>query len=229
MDKNKVLWIFVLASLVLTACGEGVTSTEIPTDAPKVTSTGYACPEPEFPIEVTSTELNLFVWTEYIPAEMIECFELVYGVKVHRDEYSTDEGLYDGISGGGARYDLILPSDYIATRLASQGLLQELDHARLPVLRNFDPNYLDFEFDPGNRYTIPYLVGTDAIVVNTAAVDTIPRSWADLWNPEYRGRMVFLDDSRATIGITLLALGYDINTTNPAQLKDAKAKLAKFY
>jgi len=227
MDRNKYLWIFVLTGLVLTACNGGTPSAEIPTDVPKVTSSGYACPEPEFPMEVTSTELNLFVWTEYIPAEMIECFELVYGVKVHRDEYSTDEGLYDGVSGGGARYDLILPSDYIVTRLVSQGLLQELDHARLPVLRNFDPNYLDFEFDPGNRYTVPYLIGTDAIVVNTAAVDTVPRSWADLWNPEYTGRMVFLDDSRATIGITLLALGYDVNTTNPAQLKEAKAKLAE--
>jgi len=221
----KYLWLLVLASQVLAACGSKTVATEIATDAPKVTSNGYACPVPEFPVELTSTELNLFVWTEYLPIEMFECFELVYGVKVNRDEYSTDGDLYDGVSGGGSSYDLILPSDDSVALMLRDDLLQELDHAKLPVLKNFNPNYLDFEFDPGNRYTIPYLVGTDAIVVNTKAVDTVPQSWADLWNSEYAGRLVFLDDSRAVIGMTLLALGYDINTTDPAQLEEARKKL----
>jgi spermidine/putrescine-binding protein len=156
---------------------------------------------------------------------MQKCFELVYGVKVNRDEYSNDEDMYSGISGGGSDYDLVLPSDNIVAMMTSQNLLQELDHTKLPVLKNFDPDYLDFEFDPGNKYTIPYLVGTDAIVVNTSAVETIPQSWADLWKPEYAGRMVFLDDSRAVIGLTLLTLGYDVNTTDPAQLEEARNKL----
>ena len=111
--------------------------------------------------------------------------------------------------------------------MARQDLLQELDHAKLPVLKNFDANYLDFEFDPGNKYTIPYQAGTDAIVVNTDAVENVPASWEDLWKPEYAGNMVFLDDSRATIGLTLLTLGYDVNTTDPAQLDEAKTKLAQ--
>jgi spermidine/putrescine-binding protein len=226
MSKNPFcLGLFTLISLILAACNGGTPVAETATDIPKVTSSGYACPDPEFPMEVTSTELNLFVWTEYVPVEMMECFELVYGVKVHRDEYSSDEGLYGGVSGGGSKYDLILPSDYIAARIAREGLLQELDHTKLPVLKNFNPNYLDFEFDPGNRYTIPYLIGTDAIVVNTDRVQTIPQSWADLWNPEYAGRLIFLDDARAVIGITLLSLGYDLNTTDPTQLQEARKKM----
>jgi spermidine/putrescine-binding protein len=221
----KYFWLLILFSLILAACGGETAVPEIATDVPKVTSRGLACPAPEFPVQITSTELNLFVWTEYIPIEMIECFELVYKVKVHRDEYSSDEELYDSVSGGGSKYDLILPSDYIATSMSREGLLQELDHANLPVLKNFNLNYLDFEFDPGNRYTIPYLIGADAIVVNTGAVQTVPLAWADLWNSEYAGRLVFLDDSRAVIGITLLALGYDVNTTDPAQLEEARKKL----
>ena len=229
MKKNVPfnLWLSILVCLILAACSSGIVATEIPTNAPKTTSRGYVCPAPEFSMEVTSKELRLFVWTEYVPAEMIECFELVYGIKVSRGEYSSDEDMYDGISGGGSNYDLALPSDYIAAKIGREGLLQELDHARLPVLKNFDPNYLDFEFDPGNRYTIPYLVGTDGIVVNTAAVKNIPKSWSDLWNSEYSGRMVFLDDARAVIGITLLSLGYDVNTTNPAQLEEARDKLTE--
>lgn len=229
MFKKSVLnlsALLVILSLVLVACGAG--ATEVADTGEKVTSSGYACPEAEFPLEgVTSTELNIFVWTEYIPQDMIECFELVTGIKVNRDEYSSNEEMYAKVSAGGSNYDLVQPTDYIIALMARQDLLQELDKSKLPVLANFDPNYLDFEFDPGNKYTIPYQAGTDAIVVNTDTVENVPQSWADLWNEEYAGRMVFLDDSRATIGITLLTLGYDVNTTDPAQLEEAKAKLAE--
>jgi len=221
------LEIFILASLVLTACSGEVPVVETPTDSPRVSSSGYLCPEPEFPVEVVSDELDLFVWTEYVPADMVECFELVYGVDVNLDLYSSDIELYEKIVGGGNAYDLVLPSDNVVPPLIREGFLQELDHARLPVLKNFDPNYLDFEFDPGNRFTIPYLVGMDAIVVNTAQVEAAPQSWADLWKPEYAGRMVFLDDSRAVIGVALLALGYDVNTRDPAELGAAKNKLSQ--
>ena len=234
MNRNKpfkYLWLLILASLALAACGDGgaaiATVSTVDTEVSRLTSTGYTCPEPEFPMQVTSTELNLFVWTEYIPAEMVECFELVYGVKVNRDEYSSNEKMFDRISAGSSNYDLTQPTDYIIAPMMRQDLLQEFDHAKLPVLRNFDPSYLDFEFDPGNKYTIPYLSGTDAIVVNTGAVETIPESWADLWKPEYADRMVFPDDRRAVIGLTLLTLGYDVNTTDPAQLAEARNKLIK--
>ena len=233
MRKNKLfnlLALLVMASMVLAACGGGAESAATPDVAagPKVTSSGYECPEAEFPMEgITSTELNIFVWTEYIPTDMIECFELVTGIKVNRDEYSANEEMYAKVSAGGVSYDLVQPTDYIVPLMARQGLLAELDHAKLPVLKNFDPNYLDLDFDPANKYTIPYQAGTDAIVVNTDAVENLPQSWADLWKPEYAGRMVFLDDSRATIGLTLLTLGYDVNTTDQAQLDEAKAKLAE--
>lgn len=229
MKKNnllKLLVLLVIASMALAACGRA-TATQPATESPKVTSTGYVCPPAEFPMEVTSKELNVFVWTEYIPQDMIECFELVTGVKVNRDEYSSNEEMYAKVSAGGSNYDLVQPTDYIIALMARQDLLQELDHAKLPALKNFDANYLDFEFDPGNKYTIPYQAGTDAIVVNTDAVENVPVSWEDLWKPEYAGKMVFLDDSRATIGMVLLTLGYDVNTTNPAELSEAKTKLAE--
>jgi spermidine/putrescine-binding protein len=221
---SKLLAFFMIASMVLVACGRSSSATQ-PSDGPKVTSSGFECPAAQYPGEVTSTELNLFVWTEYVPVEMEECFELVYGITVNRDEYSANEEMYAKLSAGGASYDLVQPTDYIVSLMIREGLLQELDHNKLPVLANFDANYLDFSFDPGNKYTIPYQAGTDAIVYNADAVTTAPTSWADLWKPEYAGRMVFLDDSRAVIGLTLLTLGYDVNTRDAAQLDEAKAKL----
>ncbi len=218
----QLLTLLVLASLLLAACGAGGGAAG---DEAKVTSSGFACPEPSPRMEVTSTELNLFVWTEYLPAEWKECFELVYGVKVNHDEYSSNEEMYAKLSSGGTNYDLIQPTDYIVSLMIRQGLLQKLDTAKLPNKANLDPNYMDFSFDPGNEYTLPYQAGTDALVYNADTVPNPPASWADLWNPEYAGRMVFLDDSRVTIGLTLLTLGYDPNTKDPAQLEEAKVKL----
>lgn len=135
--------------------------------------------------------------------------------------------MYAKVSAGGSSYDLVQPTDYIIGLMIRQEVLQELDHAKMPNMVNFDSGWMDQSFDPGNKYSVPYLAGTDAIVVNTATVENVPKSWDDLWKPEYAGRMVFLDDSRAVIGMTLVTLGYDPNTTDPAQLEEAKNKLAE--
>jgi spermidine/putrescine-binding protein len=105
--------------------------------------------------------------------------------------------------------------------------IQKLDKSKLTIPGNFAPQYMGLAFDPNNDYSVPYESGTDAIVVNTAKVTDVPKSWADLWKPEYAGKMVFLDDSRAVIGLTLLALSYDVNTKDPEQLDEAKTKLAQ--
>ena len=229
MSKSKLfklLAFLVVASLTLAACG-GTAATATQAGSAKVTSTGFECPEPNPRVETTSTELNLFVWTEYFPQDMLDCFELVYDIKLNRDEYSSNEEMYAKLSAGGAAYDLTQPTDYIVPLMIRQGLLQELDHAKMPNMKNFDEAWMNHDFDPGNKYSVPYLAGTDAIVVNTDAVENVPKSWADLWKPEYAGRMVFLDDSRTVIGLTLLTLGYDVNTKDPDQLNEAKAKLAE--
>ncbi len=224
MNKKlfQLLALLLVFSLGLSACG--AKPTEAPA-GPEVTSSGFECPEPEPRLEVTSKELNLFVWTEYFTPEMLECFELVYDIRINRDEYSSNEEMYPKFSAGGTNYDLVQPTDYIIPLMIREGLLQELDLSRLPNLKNIDPGYLDLPFDPGNKYSVPYLAGTDAIVYNSATVETPPTSWADLWKPEYAGRMVFLDDSRVVIGMTLLTLGYDFNSTNEAELREAQAKL----
>ncbi len=224
----RLLTITIFASFLLTACiaSAKATPTVAPTtESKKVTSTGFVCPEPNPRMQVMSKELNLYVWTQYIPPDMQECFSLVYGIQVNRDEYSANEDLYAKLSAGGMAYDLVQPTDYIVAPLVSKGLIQKLDQSKLTVMGNFDPNYLNLLFDLGNQYTLPYQAGTDAIVYNASKVKDPPTSFADLWKPEYAGRMVFLDDARPTIGATLLTLGYDVNTKDPAQLDQAKARL----
>jgi len=210
--------------------------TEPPTPAPfvsmssgKKAPSGFDCPAPANKVDVKSKDLNLFVWTSYIPQDIIDCFEAVYGVKINRKEYSSNEEMYASLSQGSSIYDLVQPTDYMVSLMVRQGLLQKLDHSKLPALQYFDPNYLDLSFDKGNQYTIPYEAGTDSIVYNADKIKTPPTSYADLWNPEFikAKRMISLDDSRALIGATLLTLGYDVNTQDPKQLEEAKAKLAE--
>lgn len=239
IGMGKRLVLVIMAGLLLAACGGGAQpggaqpgssaaqeSSSAPAEAKK-TSTGFVCPEPQNKMEVTSTELNLFVWTEYIPQDALECFQLVYNITVNRDEYSSNEEMYAKISAGGSNYDLVQPTDYIVSLMVRQDLLQKWDKSKLPLMSSLDPNYLNFAFDPNNEYTLPYQAGIDAIVVNKDKVPNLPTSWTDLWKPEYAGRMVFLDDSRVSIGLTLLSLGYDVNTKDPQQLDEAKAKLAE--
>lgn len=223
MKTNVVKFFAVIfvASILLAACSGGGASTS----SGKTTASGFVCPQPKTKMDVTSKELNLFVWTEYIPKEWTECFELVYGVKINHDEYSSNEEMYAKLQGGGSTYDLVQPTDYIVGLMIRQGLLQKLDKTKLPM-GDFNTSYLNLPFDPGNEYTIPYEAGTDALIYNADKVSNPPASFADLWNPDYAGRMVFLDDSRVVIGMTLLTLGYDVNTKDPAQLDEAKAKLA---
>jgi spermidine/putrescine-binding protein len=228
----RILTLGLIIGLLLAACGAPGGNTGGASEAPAAeeaqpVAEGFTCPEPSPKLEVTSTELNLFVWTEYIPQEHIDCFEEVYGITINRDEYASNEEMYAKLSAGGASYDLVQPTDQIVPLMIRQGLLQQLDKEKLTIMDNFDPSYLNQSFDPNNEYTLPYEAGTDAIAANTETVDPLPQSWADLWNPAYAGRMVAPDDSRTVIGITLLALGYDVNTTDPAQLEEAKNKLAE--
>lgn len=221
---NTLFSFLVLFSLLLAACGGGAAGGGEAKEF--VTSSGFVCPPPDPKLEVTSKQLNLFVWTEYLPTEWKECFTLVYGVQVNHDEYSSNEEMYAKLSAGGSNYDLVQPTDYIVSLMIKQGLIQKLDKSRLQaVFANMDPNYMNLEFDPNNDYTLPYQAGTDALIYNADKVQNPPKRWADLWNPEYAGRMVFLDDSRIVIGMTLITLGYDPNTTDPAQLNEAKEKL----
>ncbi|MBI5295786.1 MAG: spermidine/putrescine ABC transporter substrate-binding protein [Chloroflexi bacterium] len=229
-DFYKLFACLLIISMVLTACGaKPVETVEAPAaETSRVTTTGFVCPEPTPRVEVASQELNILARTESIPQEMLDCFEMVYGIELVRMEYSNPDEMYEKVTGGENTPDLILSPDYMVPRLIHEGRLQGLDSSKLSAIANLDEAWMDQEFDPGNQYSLPYLAGTDAIVVNTTKITKPPQSWSDLWDTEYGGRMVVLDDARVMIGVALLTLGYDPNTTDPAQLEEARLKLTQF-
>ena len=194
--------------------------------ATQVTSSGFVCPQPSPRVQFESKEINIFTWTEYVPADIIDCFGLVYGVDVNVDYFSSNEELYTKMSFGADvnPYDVIHPSDYMIGVLIREGILQTLDKSKLPNSENLDAGLVTAYGDTVD-YLVPYQMGTQAIVYNSETVTDPPKSWADLWNPEYKGRIVAVDDNRVIIGMALLTLGYDVNSTDEAQLEEAKQKL----
>ncbi|MCX6060286.1 MAG: spermidine/putrescine ABC transporter substrate-binding protein [Chloroflexi bacterium] len=219
--QQKILCLVLFFLLPVVAC-----SAKTENSAAHVTSTGFVCPEPSPRVQFESTEINIFTWTEYVPADILDCFELVYGVKVNVDYFSSNEELHTKMSLGAGlnRYDVIHPSDYMIDVLIREGHLQKLDQSKLPNSKNLDASLVS-AYGNSVDYLVPYQMGTQGIIYNKKTVTTPPTSWADLWRAEYKNRMVAVDDSRVIIGVALLALGYDVNSTDKTQLAEAKQKL----
>ena len=217
--SQLILVVFMLFAVVACAANPDAS-------AAHVSSSGFVCPEPNPRVEFESKEINIFTWTEYVPADMIDCFRLVYGVDVNVDYFSSNEELYTKMSFGENvnPYDVIHPSDYMIGVLIREGILQTLDQSKLPNSKNLDTGLVSAYGDAVN-YLVPYQMGTQAIVYNNETITDPPTSWADLWKPEYKGRIVAVDDNRVVIGMALLTLGYDVNTTDESQLEEAKQKL----
>ena len=165
--------------------------------------------------------VNIYNWGEYIDESIFEEFEAETGITVNYNTFSSNEMLYSSIKGGGSSYDVIIPSDYMVARMISEDLLLELDYSKIPNMANMDERYLHLEFDPQQKYTVPYMWGTTGIIYNTTMVDEAPTSWMDLFTTDMRSQVLIFDNPRDCIGIALKALGYSFNTTNMDEIQEA--------
>ncbi len=170
-------------------------------------------------------QLNVFTWANYVNEEIRTGFEKEYGVTVIVDTYGSNEDLLTKLSAGATGYDIIMPSDYMVTRMIHQNLLAELNRSNIPNFQNLSPVYLDKYFDPKNKYSVPYTFGTAGIAYDSSVVSPAPDSWSVLWDEKYKNKFSLLDDPRETPGVALKLLGYSINTTDLEQLGQAKEKL----
>ena len=169
-------------------------------------------------------ELFMYIWAEYIPDSVFKQFEDETGIK---NRVSTFDNLDDmfakiKITDGGEGYDLVMPSIEYASLLKNQGYLQKLDKRLLPNFKNMDPNYVNLPFDKGNEYTVPFTVGTSTFAVNSKKVDPEKlKKLEDLSRPEYKKRLLLLNDIRAVMGIGLRMNGHSINDRNKEHIKQA--------
>jgi len=169
--------------------------------------------------------LNVYIWANYLPAAVVSDFERRTGIRVEIDTYSSNEALLEKLQSGVADYDLVVPSDYMLQVLVSQHLLRPLDRRRLPGFANLEARLLDHKFDPGNRFSLPYLWGTTGIGYDRLKVSGPVDSWRALFDPRYAGRILMLDDMREAFGAALRLDGRSINERDPAALRRAAARL----
>lgn len=169
--------------------------------------------------------LNLFTWATYIDDATIARFTEETGIKVNYTNFATNEEMLLKMSAAGSEFDVILASDYALNMLRKDGRLQKLDKDLLPNYSNLDPAFLSQYYDPDNEYAVPYTAGTPLIIYDPALVDIEITGYEDLWDPALKDSIVVIDDARNIIGITLKTLGYSFNTTDDAQLAQAREKL----
>ena len=170
---------------------------------------------------------------EYIDPEVPKLFEEETGIKVIYDTFETNEEMYPVIQAGGVVYDAVCPSDYMIEKMMQNHLLQEVDFNNVPNIKEIGKDYMKMceQFDPGNKYVVPYTTGTVGILYNKKMLDELgvpyPTKWADLWNPKLKGEILMQDSVRDAFMVALKKEGHSMNTVSDAELDEALQDLIK--
>ena len=173
---------------------------------------------------VNDDKLVVYNWGEYIDPEVLTIFEEETGINVVYEEFETNEILYPKVSSGAIAYDVVCPSDYMIQRMIENDLLTEINFDNIPNIKNIGKQYMEQsrQFDPENKYSVPYCWGTVGILYNKTMVDEPVNSWSILWDPKYKDNILMQDSVRDAFGATLKYLGYSLNSTDLDELTEAK-------
>lgn len=160
-------------------------------------------------------------WGYFIDRDVLRMFEEEYGIRVIYNEYESNETLYANLNFGGMTADVIIPSDYMIARMIAEDMLYELDFSNIPNYVLIDPRFRGMDFDPDNRFSVAYKVGTVGLIYNSAMIPYEITSWGALFDERFEGKILMFDNPRDAFAIALKYLGYDINTTNEAEIYEA--------
>ncbi|MBQ9329957.1 MAG: ABC transporter substrate-binding protein [Oscillibacter sp.] len=174
----------------------------------------------------TKRVVNVCSWGEYIDEDLIDRFEEETGITVNYQTAESNEALYSLLKTGAGDYDVIVPSDYMIARLISEDMLAELNYDNIPNYALIDEQYKGLNFDPDNKYTVPYTWGTLGIIYNTSMVDEEITSWDAMFDSKYAGSVLMIRNSRDALAAALLDLGYSLNTTDEEEIRQAYALLS---
>ena len=171
--------------------------------------------------------VNVCSWGEYIDPALIDQFEEETGIRVNYQTAESNEALYSLLKSGGGDYDVIVPSDYMIAQLIEEDMLEELNYENIPNFALIDDRFKNLDYDPENKYTVPYTWGTVGIIYNQDMVDGEITSWSALYDEAYAGDVLLINNSRDAIGMALKYLGYSVNTTSEAEITQAYQLLAE--
>lgn len=171
---------------------------------------------------VSKKTLRVYNWGGYIDKSVISKFEEKYDCRIIYETFDSNEIMYTKYMSGNS-YDIMVPSEYMIERMIKEDLLQPIDKALVPNLKNINKGILGQSFDPGNNYWVPYFCGNVGILYDKKIVDKedLEEGWNILRNPKYRGQIYMYDSERDSFMVALKALGYSMNTTVEKEISEA--------
>ena len=165
--------------------------------------------------------VNVCSWGEYIDEDLITQFEEETGIIVNYQTAESNEALYSLLKSGAGDYDVIVPSDYMISQLIEEDMLSQLDYSQIPNYSLISDRFKGLTYDPEERYSVPYAWGTVGIIYNTSMVAEPITSWSVLFDDQYAGNVLMFRNSRDAMATALFYLGYSVNTTDEAELREA--------
>ena len=176
--------------------------------------------------------INVYNWGEYISdgsdADIPDVnaeFERLTGITVNYTTYNTNEQLYAKLRGGGASYDIIIPSDYMISRMIDEDMLEPINYDNIPNIKYIADEYKNKEYDPESKFSVPYTWGTVGIIYNKNEITDDNFGWEILWDEKYADKILMFDNPRDAFAIAENLLGYSMNTEDPSELEAAAKKL----
>lgn len=164
---------------------------------------------------------------EYMDMDLIKQFEKDTGIEVIYQTFQSDEEMFVKLTQSANNYDVVVPMDYMVEKLLKYDMLAPIDFSNVPNARYIMDQYKNLPFDPEGKYTVPYFTSSFGIVYNKDMVDKPIDSWADLWDPKYKGKIIMYDLPRLSMSVALQKLGYSINTTDMKEINQATEELIK--
>ena len=169
--------------------------------------------------------LNVYNWGDYIDESILDDFETETGIRVNYEMFATNEDMYVKLKQGGTKYDVAFPSDYMIEKMMKEDMLQEIDMSKVPNYSLIMDEFKGLDFDPDEKYSVPYMWGTVGIIYNKSMVTEPVDSWDILWDEKYKDNILMMDSQRDTLMVALKKLGYSMNTRSTEELEEAKQLL----
>ncbi|MGF1593703.1 MAG: spermidine/putrescine ABC transporter substrate-binding protein [Kiloniellaceae bacterium] len=167
-------------------------------------------------------------WDGYMPADMLERFTAETGIEAELAVHATNEEIMGKVvAGKGRGYDVLFVSSPFVEALKNLNLVAELDHSKIPNMKNLYPEAMALDYDPGNTVSLPYAWGTTGLCYRSDLVSGTPDSWMDLLKPAdaLKGKVTMLSTDRWLMAAAFLAQGASVNATGEAELAAAKELL----
>jgi spermidine/putrescine transport system substrate-binding protein len=179
-------------------------------------------------------------WTLYIDVDdsgkkypTLEAFTKESGIKVKYSEDINDNDEFFGKVQGQLKlkkdigYDIITPTDWMASRFIRLGYTQKFDKANIPNAKNILPTLAHPSFDANRDSSLTWQGIMAGLGWNTKVNPKGMKTVDDLWQPQNKGKIVVLSEMRDTIGVILLSQGLKPETVTEDQFMNAVDFLQK--